>query len=323
MALKYGIYVPNCWAYASVGALVELARAADAAGWDGFFVWDHLLIAEDIPVIDSQIAVAAVAGATSGGRLERIGSLVTPLARRRPWKVARETAALQEVAGGRLVVGVGLGQPPEYEFSNQELASPADRGAALDDALELLGRFWSGSGFSWERTRDGAVDGREAPRVEAPPFLPVPDPVPPIWVAGVIHREDGSPASDEVVMTRDEYKPQVVERTVRQPTRPFRRAARYQGLFPIAMPWDNDAPLTPAELAQAVRYAFPGGDVREGFDVVTCGRTLGADAPVAAADLEAYEHAGATWWLEAPPDLASLDEALAIIRSGPPVAATA
>ncbi len=84
------------------------------------------------------------------------------------------------------------------------------------------------------------------------------------------------------------------------------------------MPWDNAAPLTPEELRKAVTLTFPNGDPPSGYEVVMCGRTRGRNAPVAMADLGRYEDAGLTTWLEAPPDLATLDEARAIILEGPP-----
>lgn len=317
--MKYAIYVPNCWSYASVNALTRLSLEAEEAGWDGFFIWDHLLIAGDIPVIDSQIAMASIALATSAdGPLQSIGSLLTPMARRRPWKVARETAALQELAEGRLVVATALGQPPEYTFASQELATPPERGAALDDGLELLRRFWTGGAFRWERSSDRPplADGG-TPRVDASPFLPVPDPIPPIWIGGCIYRDE--PAAEHVaVMTTDEYVPQVPERTVKQPTRPFHRASRYQGLFPVAMPWDNSAPLTTDELRLAVRLAFGGKPPPDSYEIVAAGRTLGSDPPVVRDALGEYEAIGATWWLESPPDLADIEDARAIVTAGPP-----
>jgi hypothetical protein len=313
--VKFGVYVPNGWAYGSVSAITDLAVAAESAGWESFFVWDHLLFGGEIPVVDSQIALAAVAAATSPDRLRRIGSLVTPLARRRPWKVAREIVALQELARGRLVAGFGLGQPPEYEFASDELDSPGSRGVALDDALDLLVRFWEGEAFAWQRPPERAARMGAPASVNAPAFVPRPDPTPPIWIAGCIYR--GAPPP-EVVLSETEYRPHVIERTIHQPTAPFRRAARFQGLFPIAMPWDNAAPLTPEELRKAVTLTFPNGDPPSGYEVVMCGRTRGRNAPVAVADLGRYEDAGLTTWLEAPPDLATLDEARAIILEGPP-----
>jgi hypothetical protein len=312
--MRYGVYVPNLWHYGSVGAITDLAVAAEESGWESFFIWDHLLVGAGIPVIDSQIAIAAVAAATSP-RLRRIGSLITPLARRRPWKVAREIAALQELSNGRLVMGFGLGQPLEYEFTSMELDAPSKRGAALDDALELLERFLSGEEFSWERPQNRIDRIGGSARVDAPAFLPRPDPMPPIWIAGCIYRGGQAP---EVVISSDEYRSRMVERAVHQPTVPFRRAARFQGVFPVGMPWDNESPLTPAEITQVISLTFPDGRPPSGFEVVTCGRTGGNDAPVKLTDLARYEEAGLTTWLESPPDLATHDEALAIIRQGPP-----
>jgi hypothetical protein len=312
--MRQGVYVPNLWHYGSIGALTDLAVAAEESGWESFFIWDHLFAGADIPVVDSQIALAAIAAATSP-RLRRIGSLITPLARRRPWKVAREIAALQELSQGRLVTGFGLGQPREYEFTSMELDSPSKRGAALDDALELLGRFLSGEEFSWERPQNRSDRIGGPARVDAPAFLPRPDPMPPIWIAGCIYRGGRAP---EVVTASDEYRQHVMERTVQQPSLPFRRAARFQGVFPVGMPWDNEAPLTPDEITRVIALTFPDGSPPSDFEVVSCGRTRGNDAPVKPIDLARYEEAGVTTWLESPPDLASHDEALAIIRQGPP-----
>jgi len=225
--MKYGIYAPNCWAYGSVGALTRLACEAEEAGWEGFFIWDHLFIVDEIPVVDSQIALAAIASATSADGLKRIGSLVTPLARRRPWKVARETAALQELSQGRLVVGVGLGRPPEYDFSNQELATSRQRGAALDDCLELLIQFWKGKPVCWQRPVHRQETGTEVPELDAPPFLPTPDPVPPIWVAGVIQHDEPGAVRAATGPSAGGSRRRSAERNTQQPRRPFRRATAY------------------------------------------------------------------------------------------------
>jgi hypothetical protein len=316
--MRFGIYVGNCLSFASVTALRRLATEAEAAGWDGFFIWDHMLIAEDVPVIDAQVALAAIAAATAAdGPIRRIGALVTPLARRRPWKFAREIAALQELSEGRMVVGVGLGDPTDFDFASTEADTPKERARALDDSLELLGRFWSGEGVSWSRPAARGGDQPGAPSVEATPFLPVPWPAPPIWVAGSVFRDDEANAPAPV-LSADEYRPRLAERSMKQPTRPFRRAARHQGLFPLAVPWDNSAPLTAAELERAIRLAFPSEPPPPGYDVVVTGRASGPSAPTTAAELAKLEEAGATWWLEAPDDMASLDEAIALVRNGPP-----
>ena len=91
MALKFGLFVPPFGILAEPGRLVELARAADGSGWDGFFLWDHILALPGMAVADPWVTMAALAQSTT--RL-RLGNLVTPLARRRPWVLARQAATL-------------------------------------------------------------------------------------------------------------------------------------------------------------------------------------------------------------------------------------
>jgi alkanesulfonate monooxygenase SsuD/methylene tetrahydromethanopterin reductase-like flavin-dependent oxidoreductase (luciferase family) len=108
--LKYGFYTPNSGATGDPELVVELAERAEAAGWDGFFLWDHLN-AWRLPVSDPWVMLGAVAV-----RTERIaiGPMIVPLARRRPQKVALEAATLERLAPGRTVLGVGLGAPDDF-----------------------------------------------------------------------------------------------------------------------------------------------------------------------------------------------------------------
>ena len=107
--MNYSVSIHNFGDFADVRRLVELAKEAEDCGWDGFFLWDHIHW-NGPPMLDPWVALAAIASATS--RI-RIGTMVTPLARRRPWKLARETVTLDHLSGGRLILGVGLGSPPE------------------------------------------------------------------------------------------------------------------------------------------------------------------------------------------------------------------
>ena len=106
--MRYGVSMPNFADYGDVHTLVELAREAETAGWDGFFLWDHMIFWRDLrmPIVDPWVALAAIAAGTERIRL---GPMVTPVARRRPWKLARETVTLDHLSGGRLTLGVGLG----------------------------------------------------------------------------------------------------------------------------------------------------------------------------------------------------------------------
>jgi alkanesulfonate monooxygenase SsuD/methylene tetrahydromethanopterin reductase-like flavin-dependent oxidoreductase (luciferase family) len=123
--------------------LAELAIAAEERGWDGFFVWDHIVYRAPVrAVADPWVALAAVACATS--RL-RIGPLITPLSRRRVHKVARETVTLDLLSSGRLTLGVGLGSARNGELEPfGEVADPRERARLLDQGLSDLVRYWAG-----------------------------------------------------------------------------------------------------------------------------------------------------------------------------------
>jgi len=123
--------------------LAELAIAAEERGWDGFFVWDHIVYRAPVrAVADPWVALAAVACATN--RL-RIGTLITPLPRRRVHKVARETVTLDLLSSGRLTLGVGLGSSRNGELEPfGEVADPRERARLLDQGLDDLTRYWAG-----------------------------------------------------------------------------------------------------------------------------------------------------------------------------------
>jgi alkanesulfonate monooxygenase SsuD/methylene tetrahydromethanopterin reductase-like flavin-dependent oxidoreductase (luciferase family) len=124
-------------------ALARLAAEAEAAGWDGFFVWDHLVYSAPVTdVADPWIAMAAIACATER---VRIGALVTPTPRRRVHKLARETVTLDRLSGGRLVLGVGIGGDGHGEFARfGEEPDPRERARRLDADLERLAELWGG-----------------------------------------------------------------------------------------------------------------------------------------------------------------------------------
>ncbi|HEX2086879.1 MAG TPA: LLM class flavin-dependent oxidoreductase [Solirubrobacteraceae bacterium] len=219
--MKRGIFVAPFGELADVRVLAELAAAAEAKGWDGFFVWDHVRYSPpDLPVADPWIALTAVALATER---VRIGPLVTPLSRRRPHKLARETITLDRLSGGRLVLGAGLGSDNHGEFEDfEEVVEPRERARLLDAGLARLEEHW----------RDFAPGPAQQPRI-------------PVWIAA------------------------------RWPNRrPVRRAARWDGLFPIDLP----GPEALAELRAEV----------DGDLIVT-------NPP--GTDLEPWARAGATWCL--------------------------
>lgn len=283
--MKYGVHLPNFAEYGDPRLLVELAQEAEGAGWDGFFLWDHLQPEArlHLPVVDPWIALAAVATVTSR---VRIGALVTPLARRRPWKVAREAVTLDHLSNGRLVLGVGLGEPPEGDFATfGEDPSPRVRAGKLDEGIEILLGLMSGEPVHFQ----GAYY-----QVEGATFLPRPVQSPriPIWVGGAWpHR------------------------------RPMRRAARLDGIFPdkVGVDWEKGEIMTPADLAEIVAFIRAERPTSAPFDVVLGGATPGDDPAAAAAKVAAYAAVGLTWWIEG---INGLRGPLATmrqrIRQGPP-----
>lgn len=189
-----GLTIANHGEYADPGFLADLAVAGEEAGWDGVFVWDHIARAGQPPMTDPWITLAAIAVLTNRVRL---GTMVTPLPRRRPWKVAREVTALDHLSGGRVILGVGLGVHEEEFGAVGEETDLRRRAGQLDEALGLLRGFWSGAPVTHigEHYR---VDGIAHQPTPVQHHLP-------IWVAGVWPNR-----------------------------RPMQRAARFDGAFPIA-----------------------------------------------------------------------------------------
>ena len=243
---RTALFLPIFDELSDPGLVADLAVEAELAGWDGLFVWDHMLYRPPVTdVADPWVTLAAVARSTE--RL-RIGPMVTPVARRRPHKLARETVTLDRLSGGRLVFGAGLGGDPGRELSGLgEETDARARARLLDEGLDLLLRLWSGEQVDHggpAYTADGVAFG--------PP--PVQQPRIPVWL-GARHGFEA----------------------------PLRRAARYDGLFPIGL--ESPADLT-AMLAVVAAHRPPGAGP---FDVAVQGTIDEAPGPWVAA--------GANWWL--------------------------
>jgi alkanesulfonate monooxygenase SsuD/methylene tetrahydromethanopterin reductase-like flavin-dependent oxidoreductase (luciferase family) len=142
-APRRGLFIAPFDELSDPHVLVELAIAAEERGWDGLFLWDHIAYRAPIEAVaDPWIVMSAIAA-----RTERLllGPLVTPLARRRVQKVARETVTLDQLSRGRLVFGVGLGSDGSGELApfGEEL-DPRKRAVMLDDGLTRLTELWAG-----------------------------------------------------------------------------------------------------------------------------------------------------------------------------------
>ena len=255
--MNCGLYLPNFGAFGDPNTMVSLAVDAEASGWDGFFIWDHIAGFEN-SMVDPWVALGAIAQATQH---IRIGTTVTPVPRRRPHKLARETVSVDRLSAGRMIFGVGTGEgAPEYDNLG-EAAEHRVRGEMLDEALEVITGLWRGD----------RVDHTEAHyRVEGARFQPAPVQQPriPIWVGGIWpHRK------------------------------PMRRAARWDGVIPLFDPRLDEHDLGP--LRACLEYIRSHRSSDAPFDVVYTGITAGGDEARAKETLARYREAGVTWWLEA------------------------
>ena len=170
--MRYLLSVPP---FTDPSVVVDLARSAEASGWDGFFLWDHLRWDDVQEIHDPWVLLGAVAQVTDRMLL---GTMVTPLSRRRPWVVAKHVVTLDHLSGGRAVLGVGLGEPPQVDFGDfGDEADARVRGAILDEALEVVG------GLLADGRVEHAGDHHRVTASMRP--LPVQRPRVPIWVAGV------------------------------------------------------------------------------------------------------------------------------------------
>jgi alkanesulfonate monooxygenase SsuD/methylene tetrahydromethanopterin reductase-like flavin-dependent oxidoreductase (luciferase family) len=211
---------------------------------------------EDLPKADPWIALAAIALRTERIRL---GTLVTPVPRRRPWKLAREVTTLDHLSGGRMILGVGLGDPSdeEFEWFGELGVDHPTRARMLDEGLAILDGLWRGEPFEFVG---------EFYRLHEMTFTPRPlqQPRVPIWVGG--------------------WWPNWA---------PFRRAARWDGVVPGRL----DRPLSPEDVRDLVHYVGVQRCGSEPFEVVVAEVTA-ADRPAAKERVGAFAEAGATWWLE-------------------------
>src|SRR5437870_1322313 len=139
--MRYGLCVANIGTYADPRTAARLAAAAEAAGWEAFFVWDHLGFVWDGDTGDPWMVLTAAAAATS---TLVVGTAVTPVPRRRLQVLASQVATLDLMSGGRTIFGAGTGGV-KREFS--AFGEPDDarlRAAMLDEGLDVLNRLWSG-----------------------------------------------------------------------------------------------------------------------------------------------------------------------------------
>jgi len=251
--MKYGFVFPG----GDARTCANLARDAEAWGWDGFFVW------EPVWGVDAWVSLTAAAMQT-----ERIhlGTMLTPLSRMRPWKLASETATLDRLSNGRVILSVGLGAVDTGFEAFGEVTDRKTRAELLDEGLDILTGLWRGQPFSY--------NGRHYQIKETsfyPPPPPVQQPRIPIWVVGAWPR-----------------------------MKSMRRALRYDGLLPTVLGDDGQIrETTPDDLPDIRDFIEANRSQATPFDIVVEGTTPGDDRAKSASIVREWAKAGATWWIEA------------------------
>jgi hypothetical protein len=280
--MQFAINTPNFGSFGDARLLAELAHETEDAGWDGFFVWDHIGGSPEqaLPMADPWIALAAMAMTTSRVKL---GPMVTPLPRRRPWKLARESVTLDRLSHGRLILGVGIGSDSffkEYSTYGESLDDKL-HGAMLDEGLDMLVQLWSGERVNYTGQHYQLHDAL---------FLPTPlqQPRIPIWIAGVWP-----------------FK------------KPFQRAARWDGICPLKQAYQL---MQPEDIREMLSYVRQFRTIDEPFDVLASGNTSGTELQEDLDLIRSYAEAGATWWQEsfAGSDSLELEAVRTRIHQGPP-----
>jgi alkanesulfonate monooxygenase SsuD/methylene tetrahydromethanopterin reductase-like flavin-dependent oxidoreductase (luciferase family) len=258
--IQHGIAVPN---FAEDPAeLIEMGVAAEQSGFDGFFLWDHIVFSDSgagPPIVDPWLVLAVIAARTSRIKL---GTMITPVPRRRPWQLARQTATLDVLSGGRLILGVGIGSPAYGDFGIfHEPTGERERAELLDEGLAVLAGLWTGERFAHDGEHFTVEPVRFRPR-------PVQQPRIPVWVGGVL--------------------PSV---------RPIQRASRWDGMVPIRWTDGQLTRVSPDDIADVRDRIGAARGSTDGIDLVVWAEIEPAPAELPQI-LAPYEQAGTTWWIE-------------------------
>jgi alkanesulfonate monooxygenase SsuD/methylene tetrahydromethanopterin reductase-like flavin-dependent oxidoreductase (luciferase family) len=254
--MQFGVTLP----FVAPRVAAELAYEAEQAGWDGVLYWDAIAMAQDAS-FDPWVVLAAMAMRTQRVRL---GPMLTPVARRRPWKLAREVLTLDHLSEGRAILPVGLGALDDGGFG--KVGEPTDRkicAQKLDEGLAIIDGLWRGEPFSFQGQHFQVAEMTFVPK-------PVQQPRVPIWVVGAWPSE-----------------------------RSLNRALRWDGILAARVAAaGEDAPLTPEIVRSIAAYATAHRQSTTPFDIIWEGTTSGDDAARAAEEIAPWQAAGLTWWLE-------------------------
>ncbi len=278
--MKYGLVLPLSGIEGDIEQLVEYAHIAEEEGWDGVFLEEYFTYwGEQGITYDPWLALTAMALRT---RRVSLGTTVTPLPSRLPWKLAREAITLDHLSHGRLILGVGLGDAQDRQFGKE--IDVKTRASMLDEGLDVLAGLMSERPFSYQGTHYQVNETTFRPG-------PVQKPRIPIWLGGFWPRKA-----------------------------PAMRAARWGGFCPAKVPDEQGGGnIKPADIRAITAFITQHRASSTPFDIAAGGHSSGDDAAKARAHVEPYNEAGATWWIEfVLPDPGEAAQALARVKQGPP-----
>lgn len=270
--MRYGFVLPGGTAIEQL----DQAILAESAGWDGVFAWEAAY------GVDPWTLLASIAQRTTAIRL---GTMLTPLPWRRPWKLASQVATLDQLSGGRAILAVGLGATDAELGESGEEKDRRIRAERLDEGIDLIAGLWQGN--LRYAGRHYAIDFGNRPdfhRAARPAQERIP-----IWVVGAWPR-----------------------------AKSMQRVLRCDGLLAAAMDENGFRELVPEDIGAMRAWLAEHGGTRPDFDVITEGETPAEDAAAAGAKVAVWEAAGCTWWLETRWSMPSLSEVRQRLAAGPP-----
>ena len=276
--MKYGFVFPRV----DVFEAIKFAKTAETAGWDGFFVW------EPTYGIDAWVTLAAIAGETEEIRL---GTLLSPLSRMRPWKLASEAITLDILSKGRITISVGLGA---IDTGFEELGEKIDRktrAELLDESLDIIHGLWSrkmpnykGKHYNIENLFESEFFNRH------PPPKLIQNPHIPIWVVGAWPYEKS-----------------------------MKRALNYEGIIPTLKNKQGQfEDITPEHIYEINAYIQENRSKKEPFDIIVEGKSPGDDSNESESIIKPFIEAGATWWIESDWTTKNLESLFKRVKQGPP-----
>lgn len=284
MSIQYGLSLPNSGPWGDAHSLAVLAQLAEDSGWDGVFLEDYIVWQSDqsVPTYDPWISLAAIAMQT---KRIRIGTQVTALARRRPWKLARETVTVDHLSKGRLILGVGLGDTGESVLADvsfthfNEVIHTRERAHMLDEGLDVLMGLWSGEPFGYNGKYFQVKEITFLPR-------PIQSPRIPVWIGGSL------------------------------PFRgPMQRAARWDGMCPYK---HHSHFITPEDIRVLREFIRGQRGSLQAYDIAVGGSVRREDWEEEREYIRSLAKAGVTWWTEyIPPDSGDFEAVQGLIKRGP------